>query len=174
MAAPTRPPCWPADPDYLDGYKKIDLPSEKLLNLFWDVDILDPEKEPSHKIIEAGDPFNIHIRMALVGDLWTCIAGDWDFDVGFTPIGKGQGFDLSSLIGKDKLQFKGWKGCDTRCVELMVTVPANTIPTEYLGTLYEVGAKFQLYCCNVPAPVVGYEALEEYQFFKSPLEDEPS
>ncbi len=44
MAAPTKPPCWPDDPDYLDGYTKIDLPSEKLLRLYWDVDILDPEK----------------------------------------------------------------------------------------------------------------------------------
>jgi hypothetical protein len=31
-----------------------------------------------------------------------------------------------------------------------------------------------MYCCGKPAPVVGFEALEEYQFFKTSLEDEPS
>jgi hypothetical protein len=51
-------------------------------------------------------------------------------------------------------------------------VPKDTIPVEYCGTLYECGGKFQMYCCDVPSPVVGFEPLEERQFFKSPLEDE--
>jgi len=76
MAAPKKPPCWPDDPDYLDGYTKLDLPPEKLLRAYWDVDILDPEKEPSHKIIDAGDSFTVRFRVALVGDLWTCICGN--------------------------------------------------------------------------------------------------
>lgn len=80
MATPTKPPCFPDDPDYLDGYSKV--------------------------------------------------------------------------------------------IELKIPVPPNTIPTEYCGTIYECGGKFQMYCCEVPAPVVGFEPLEERQFFKSPLEDE--
>ena len=174
MTTPTTPPCWPGDPDYLDGYTKVDLPSEKLLRVYWDVDIRDPEDEPSHKIIDAGDSFTVRFRVALIGDLWTCMCADWWFDLGFSPIGKGTGFDLSDLIGKDKFWVKGWTGCKTRCIELVITVPGNTIPTEYCGTLYECGGRFQMYCCGKPGPVVGFEALEEYQFFKTSLEDEPS
>ncbi len=171
MAPRTKPP-WAGKPDYLDGYSKIDLPSEKLLRLYWDVDILDPEKEPSHKIIDAGDSFTVLFRVALVGDLWACVCADWWFDVGFVPIGEGKGFDLSDLVGKDKFWVKGWEGCATRYIELPVVVPKNTIPVDYCGTLYECGGKFQMYCCEVPAPVVGFEPLEERLFFKSPLEDE--
>jgi hypothetical protein len=69
---------------------------------------------------------------------------------------------------------KAWKGCDTKCIELVVVVPANTIPTELCGTLYEAGAVFQLYCCGRGAAVVGFEALEEYQFFTAKISDEPS
>jgi hypothetical protein len=133
MAAPTKPPCWPDDPDYLDGYTKIDLPSEKLLRLYWDVDILDPEKEPSHKIIDAGDSFTVRFRIALVGDLWTCLCAGWWFDLGFTPIGKGEGFDLSDLVGKEKFWVKDWRGCKTRCIELEIAVPANTIPVGFVS-----------------------------------------
>lgn len=164
--------CWPNDPDFLDGATKIDLPSERLLRAFWDVDILDPEDEPSHKIIDAGDSFTVRIRLELEGGLWTCVCGDWCFDLVFTPIGKGTGFDLSDLLGRDKLCRKNWKGCDTTCIELRVQVPPDTIPVDYLGTLYECGGKFQLFCCGKPAPVTGYEALEEFQFFKTALEDE--
>ena len=167
-----RSRCWPDDPDYLDGATKIDLPSEKLLRAYWDVDIVDPEEEPSHNIIDAGDSFTVRFRLELQGDLWTCISGDWCFDLVFTPIGKGTGFDLSDLLGRDRLCRRGWRGCDGTCIYLAVEVPANTIPVDYLGTLYEVGGKFQLSCCGKAAPVVGYEALEEYQFFKTALEDE--
>jgi hypothetical protein len=171
---PTIPPCWPNDPDYLDGRTKIDLPSEKLLKAYWDTDIIDPEEEPSHRIIDAGDDFKVRFRLELVGDLWTCVCGDWWFDLRFTPIGEGTGFDLSKKLGPEKFWVKGWKGCDTKCIELVIVVPANTIPTEFCGTLYEAGAVFQLYCCGRAAAVVGFEALEEYQFFKAEVSDEPS
>jgi hypothetical protein len=174
MPAPTKPPCWPDDPDYLDGYTKIDFPSERFLRVYFDADILDPEEEPSHKIIEADDPFTVRFRLALTGDLWTCVCGDWWFDLGFNAIGKGPAFDLSDLVGKERFYVKDWKGCDTRCIELPVTVPGGTIKTELCGIVYEVAAKFQLLCCGRPAPVVGFEALEERQFFTTTLEDEPS
>jgi hypothetical protein len=168
--SPTRQPCWPDDPDYLDGYTEIDLPSAKLLRARWDVDILDPEDEPPHKIIEADDRFKVRFRVALLGDLWSCIAGDWWFDLGFTPIGAGRGFDLSDLVGRERSYVRNWQGCRTRCVELVIEVPANTIPTEYCGTVYECAGKFQLYCCGRPVAVVGFEALEEYQFYKASIE----
>jgi hypothetical protein len=166
-----RSTCWPNDPDYLDGRTKIDLPSEKYLRAYWDVDILDPEEEPSHRIIDASEEFTVRIRLELIGALWSCIAGDWRFDLRFSPIGKGTGFDLSDILPTDSFTVKDWKGCDTRCIEKYVTVPANTIPTEHSGTLYETGAVFELYCCGRSAAVVGYEALEEYQFFTPEVTD---
>ena|SRR5512133_1072041 len=168
--SPKRQPCWPDDPDYLDGYTEIDL-SPRLLQARWDVDILEASYEPQHKIIEADDPFKVRFRVALLGDLWYCVCGDWWFDLGFTPIGEGKGFDLSDLVGRDKFYVRNWRGCRTRCIELLVEVPPNTIPTEYCGTVYECAGKFQLYCCGRPAAVVGFEALEEFQFYKATIED---
>jgi hypothetical protein len=169
--SPKRQPCWPDDPDYLDGYTEIDLPSERLLQAKWDVDIIDPEGGEPHRIIEADDPFKVRFRVALLGELWYCICGDWWFDLGFTPIGAGTGFDLSDLVGREKFYYRDWRGCRTRCIELVIEVPANTIPTEYCGTVYECAGKFQLYCCGRPAAVVGFEALEEFQFYKAEIED---
>ena len=159
--------CWPNDPDWLDGRTEIDLPSEQLLRAYWDADILDTNGVPPPTIINIKDDFYVRFRIELAGGLWQCIAGTWDFDVGFTPIGKGTGFDLSEHVGQANLQYPDWKGCDTLCIELKVTVAAGTIPAGvYDGTLYETGARFQLHCCGRPAPVVGYEALEEYQFYQ--------
>jgi hypothetical protein len=160
--------CWPHDRDYLDGRTEIRLPSERLLHAYWDADILDSNGVPPSTIISVEDDFFVRFRLELDGDLWACIAGDWDFDLGFVPIGKGTGFDLSDLLAPGTTQVRNWKGCDrgATCIELMVRVPKDTIPAEYTdGTLYEVGAKFQLHCCGKPAAVVGYEALEEYQFY---------
>jgi len=39
LLTPTKPPCWPDDPDYLDGFTEIFLPSEKYLKAYWDCDI---------------------------------------------------------------------------------------------------------------------------------------
>jgi hypothetical protein len=159
--------CWPNDPDYLDGRTEVRLPSERLLHAYWDADILDANGIPPSTIISIADDFYARFRIELSGGLWACIAGDWDFDLGFTPIGKGTGFDLSDRLAPGTLQVRNWKGCELLCIELNVRVPAGTIPAEYAdGTLYEVGAKFQLHCCGKPAPVVGYEALEEYQFYQ--------
>jgi hypothetical protein len=159
--------CWPRDRDYLDGRTEIRLPSERLLHAYWDADILDSNGVPPPTIISIADDFYARFRIELVGGLWQCIAGDWAFDLGFTPIGEGTGFDLSDHLAPGTLEVKGWKGCETLCVETFVRVPAGTVPAErYDGTLYEVGAKFQLHCCGKPAPVVGYEALEEYQFYQ--------
>jgi len=166
---PCKPPCWPDDPDYLDGYTKIDLPPERHLRAHWDVDILDPDEEPPHRIINAGDSFKVRFRVALTGSLWSCICGSWWFDLGFTPIGGGEGFDLSTLVGKDQFWVKDWKGCETRCIELCVTVPPNTIPVGYCGTLYDCGGRFQMYCCEEPAPIAGYEFLKQYEFYRSAL-----
>ena len=159
--------CWPHDRDYLDGRAEIRLPSEALLHAYWDTDILDSNGVPPTTIISVADDFYVRFRLELDGGLWACIAGDWCFDVGFTPIGKGSGFDLEDLLTPGATHVTNWKGCESTCIELNVRVPAGTVPAEYCdGTLYEVGAKFQLHCCGKPAAVVGYEALEEYQFYQ--------
>lgn len=170
MGGLRRSKCWPNDPDYLDGTKKVDLPSERLVAVYWDTDILDPEDEPSHKIIDAADSFTVRFRIELVGELWACMAGDWLFDLGLTPIGTGTGFNLSDKLGVDQFWVRGWTGCKGRCIMREIRVPPNTIP---IG-LYECGSRFQFYCCGKPAPVVGFESLEERQFFVTPFEDEPS
>lgn len=158
-------PCWDIDP--LDGYTKIELPSDKYLQAYWDVDILDPQLQPSHNIITVSEAFTVRFRVVLIGELWYCVCGDWCFNLGFTPIGDGKNFNLSDLVDKDKFWVKGWKGCDTLCIELPIPVPAGTIPVDYCGTLYECGGWFELHCCDRgPVAVVGMEPLEERFFFK--------
>jgi hypothetical protein len=159
---PFQSTCWPNDPDYLDGVKELRLPSSALLEAYWDADINDVNGVDPGTIIDCSDAFQVRFRVELRGGAWTCMAGDWVFELGFTEIGgNGLGFDLSSKVGADAMKFKNWKGCQTLCIELLVPVPAFTIP----AGLYETGARFQLYCCDKPAKVTGYEALEERQFY---------
>lgn len=161
-----RPPCWPNDPDYLDGREELRLPPERGTRAYWDADVLDTNGVPPGTIIAVTDAFDVRFRVELIGDLWRCLTGDWCFDLGFTAIGDGTNFDLANKLPAGVLDLKGWKGCDTTCIEVRYTVPAGTIPAEMCGTLYEVGAKFALRCCEGDRPVlVGYEAKEEIEFY---------
>lgn len=154
--------CWPQDQDYLDGRVELRLPSSALLKAYWDTDILDAYGVDPGDIIDCSDPFIVRFRIELSGGAWSCMAGDWRFELGLTEIGgQGLGFDLSSKVGLDAMTVKDWKGCASLCIEKNVTVPAFTVPPG----LYETGARFQLYCCDKPARVTGYEALEERQFY---------
>ena len=153
MADKKAPPskCWPDDPDALDGFTELFLPSEKYLKAYWDCDILDDDKDPLDKIIESNEDFHVRFRVELRGRLWKCICGHWCFDVCFTAIGDGPDFNLSDRVPKavkDQLYLCDWEGCDGTCIDITVTVPAGTIPAECCGTLYEVGAKFELRCCG--------------------------
>src|SRR5271157_3958257 len=141
-----RSVCWPEDPDYLDGKTEIELPPERYTKVFWDADILDLDDKNQHD---------------------TIIGTEELFDVGFKPIGPGGGFYLSSLLpGATGFEVKGWRGCDTLCIEQVVTVPPGTIKIEGDTEVYEVAAKVELRCCDGHVAVAGYEALEEYEFFK--------
>jgi hypothetical protein len=158
--------CWPNDKDFLDGATELRLPSEKVLKAYWDADIIDTHGVKPGTIIAVTDPFVVRFRVELVGDLWHCIHGDWCFDLCFTAIGDGTNFDLSDKLPAGVLDIKGWDGCKDLCVERDYTVPARTIPADHCGTLYEVGAKFSLHCCDRDRPIlVGYEALEEREFY---------
>jgi len=161
---PKKPPCWPNDPDWLDGTTELNLPSG-VVSAYWDTDILDSYGKPPGTIIGSDDPFQVRFRVELRGDLWGCVCGDWCFDVGFTAIGELKAFKLSDYLGKSKFEIKNWRGCDTTCLELVVTVPAGTIPSDKCGTVYELAAFFELHCCDSHVAVVGYEALEEYEFY---------
>ena len=87
--------------------------------------------------------------MYLKGRLWKCICGHWCFDVCFTSIGDGPDFNLSDVLpDRSELQITDWKGCDGLYIEMCVSVPPGTIPVERCGTLYQVGAKFELRCCG--------------------------
>ena len=171
---PIKTPCWPNDPDWLDGPTEIELPSAKYLRAYWDADILDiDDKNPRDKIIEREDVFKVRFRVELDGRLWWCICGNWCFDIGFTPIGVGTSFNLSGVLPdelKSKLRVSDWKGCQTRCIYVCLEVPPCTIPVGYCGTLYDVGAKFELRCCGYcddpdsRLAVAGYENLKQYLF----------
>jgi Bacterial transcriptional activator domain len=138
--------CWPDDKDYLDGSTEIFLPSEKYLKAYWDCDIID-DKNPQDTIIESNEAFQVRFRVELKGRLWKCICGHWCFDLCFTAIGDGEDFNLSDVLPDDlkpDLRICDWQGCQTRCIDKTITVPAGTIPAGYCGTLYQVGAKFEL------------------------------
>ena len=173
---PTKPPCWPGDPDYLDGFTEIFLPSEKYLKAYWDCDIIDDDKNPQDTIIESNEAFHVRFRVELKGRLWKCICGHWCFDLCFTAIGDGTDFNLSDHLPanlKEKLRICDWEGCKTRCIDICIDVPPGTIPAGYCGTLYQVGAKFELRCCgdcDCEKPehghlaVAGHEPEGEYMF----------
>ena len=155
---PTPSTCWPGDD--LDGYTEINPPSV-MLQMYWDSEVLDTSGVPSPKIIKTSDSFDVRFRIELAGPAWQCMAGDWVFDIRFDEQGGPADFKLSSLLPADALTVKGWKGCDKTCVELQYRVPANTIQE----SVYELTSTFRLYCCGKPAAIVGFEPLEEYQWY---------
>jgi hypothetical protein len=160
--------CWPEDQDYLDGKTEIELPSERYTKVFWDADILDLDDRNKHdKILGTDELFKVRFRVELRGRLWRCMTGDWLFDVGFKPIGPGPGFYLSALLpGNPDFEVKDWRGCDALCIERVVTVPPGTVKIQGDTEVYEVAGKVELRCCDGSVAVAGYEALEEYEFFK--------
>ena len=116
-ATPTKPPCWPDDPDYLDGFTELFLPSETYLKAYWDCDIRDDDKDSHDTIIESNVAFGVRFRVELKGRLWKCMCGHWCFDIGFTAIGDGDDFNLSDHLPadlKEKLRICDWEGCETR------------------------------------------------------------
>jgi hypothetical protein len=168
------PPCWPKDPDWLDGKTEIEL-STRHLRAHWDADIIDVDDKNKHDtIIERKDAFEVRFRVELEGRLWYCLCGHWCFDVGFTAIGKGEHFNLSDYLHepeKSQLRICDWKGCERRCIEVCIRVPGEIIPVDYCGTLYECGAKFELRCCGDcdgdcggHLALAGHEKLGEYMF----------
>ena len=146
----TSAPSWLEASDWLDGKTEIEL-STRHLRAYWDADLIDTDDKNKHDtIIERKDSFEVRFRVLLEGRLWRCICGCWCFDVCFTAIGKGEDFDLSDVLTgpeREKLRIKDWKGCEGRYIDICVTVPPGTIPAGRCGTLYEVGAKFELRCC---------------------------
>jgi hypothetical protein len=60
---------------------------------------------------------------------------------------------------------KGWRGCDTLCIEQTVNVPPGTIQILGDTQVFIVAATVELRCCDGHIAVSGYENLEDYQFF---------
>ncbi len=160
--------CWPNDPDYLDGKTEIELPPERFTKVFWDADILDlDDKNKSDTILGTEELFKVRWRVELRGRLWNCITGDWYFDLGFTPIGREGAFLLSSLMPNDpNFTYPNWRGCDTLCIERVITVQPGTIKIPGDVEVFEVAGQIDMRCCDGHIAVAGYEALEEYEFFK--------
>jgi hypothetical protein len=175
-AAPLTSPRRGSRRDPLDGLSVVDLPTA--LKIKWDVDLYDSEDEPHDpRILEANDPFQVKFRMRLDGALWQCMNVDFFFDLGFDPIGGGDGFYLSDKIGPNPLWYRGWTGCGGSTpdpIELAVQVPPGTIPVraDGGGKVYELAGSFQMYCCGKRvAAVTGFEALEEYEFYDPTIDD---
>jgi len=144
MTTPKAPPCWPKDPDYLDGKTEIELPPERFTKVFWDTDILDlDDKNKNDTIIGTQELFKVR----------------------FTPIGREGAFLLSSLLPPGSLVVPGWRGCDTLCLELDVDVPPGTIQIQGEVEVYDVAAQVYLRCCDGHIAVAGYENLKKYEFF---------
>ena len=160
--ADLRNPCFDGDP--LDGYTAIDLPSDRFLAAYFDVDILDASDRPLFHNVDADEPLKVRFRVVLTGDIWVCVTGDWAFELGFSAIGESLDFKLSDKLGRDRFRRNGWRGCDTLCIDVKVDVPPSTVPAD---KLYECGGWFELRCCaDGPVVVAGYEALEERFFFR--------
>ena len=165
-----RFPCWPDDRDWDDGKTEIFL-SSKHLRAHWNAHIIDVDDKNKHDtIIERKDPFEVRFRVELEGRLWRCLCGNWCFNVGFTPFGDGERFNLSQHVDPAEFEYNNWKGCDTLCIEKCITVPACSIPVERCGTVYDVAAWFELRCCgncrdkDSHLAVSGFEKLGVYQF----------
>ena len=166
---PYRP--WREKPDWLDGSTEIEL-SARHLRAYWDADILDLDDKNKHDtIIERKDAFEVRFRVYLRGRLWKCICGHWCFDVGFTshrrrprlrPVRR-----PARPVGTPDQGLEGLRRAVHREVR---HVPPDTIPVEHCGTLYQVGAKFELRCCggcddeDSHLAVAGHEPQGEYMF----------
>jgi hypothetical protein len=167
-----HPCCFIGDDRWHQAETRIELPPETHLEAYWHAEILDYQaKNPLTRIIERREDFVVRFRVELVGRLWNCICGHWCFNVGFTPVGRGEGFDLSEhLPDPGELEYGNWTGCQTLCIERCVTVPACAIPADRCGTVYEVAAWFELRCCggcrdkDSHLAVSGFEKLGDYQF----------
>jgi hypothetical protein len=166
-----HPCCWIGEPDWHKAETRIELPPERYLEAYWHAEILDYEaKNPLTRIIERREEFVVRIRIELCGRLWRCICGNWCFNVGFTPFGDGERFNLSQHVNSGQFEYNDWKGCDTLCIERCIRVPACAIPADRCGTVYDVAAWFELRCCgdckdkDSTLAVSGFEKLGVYQF----------
>jgi hypothetical protein len=166
-----HPCCWVGEPDWHKAETRIELPPERYLEAYWHAEILDYEaKNPLTRIIERREEFVVRIRIELCGRLWRCICGNWCFNVGFTPFGDGERFNLSQHVDPNEFEYNDWKGCDTLCIERCIRVPACAIPADRCGTVYDVAAWFELRCCgrckdkDSTLAVSGFEKLGVYQF----------
>lgn len=150
--------CWPGED--LDGYSEF-FPPQPVFQLYWNATVNDLSKIPSLQIIRVADTFEVRFRLELRGSGWQCMSGDWHFDVAFDEQGGPGDFMLSSKLPADALTVKGWRGCNTSCIEHSYTVPANTIDP----AIYRLTARFQLHCCDKPAAIVGFDPLGDWMWY---------
>jgi hypothetical protein len=157
---PRRPP---------RGVVEVRKPPAEALDGYWRAELRDEHGVEPRTIISTHDPFVVAFHVWLRGDLWRCICGHWCFDMCFESIGGGPELCLTDLSNiEPQLSIWDWKGCAPHALHfwVVVTCPAGTIPAGKKNRLYRVGATFQMLDpCRKPAPVVGYQALGEYQFY---------
>lgn len=151
------------------GVAEFRKPSSQALDGYWRAELRDQYGVDPGTIISTQDPFVVAFHVWLTGDLWRCICGDWCFDMCFESIGGGPELCLSDLSNiEPQLSLRDWTGCAPRARHfwVVVTCPPGTIPAGKKNRLYRVGATFQMLDpCKHPVPVVGYQALGEFQFY---------
>jgi KAP family P-loop domain len=163
--------CWPDDPDYLDGRVLISSSArgDEEVGCYFDAEILDVAGHPLPNRIDVGEPFQIRFRVETQPpERWVDASGTWSFDLAFSPIGSGSGFNLSGLLPPGTTQLESWRGEKTPCIEVAAAVPPGSLPGSR-GT-YAVGAtvEFQPTGGSI-GPISGMEALETYSLLPSSL-----
>ena len=168
---PVRSVCWPDDPDYLDGKTEIELPSRRYTQVFWDADIIDlddknkADADPRHGTGLPGALPRRNAGKALaVSSPATGCSTSASSRSGRDPASTCRRFSPATRDSRSRTG-----GAATGCASSSISdVPPDTIKLRdgQDTEVYEVAAKVELRCCDGHVAVAGYEALEEYEFFR--------
>jgi TIR domain/Domain of unknown function (DUF4062) len=158
------PSCWRDDPNWLDGYVWVSssFAEDEGPGCYFDTTILDDAGQFLPNQIDAGKPFHVRFRAETrPHDRWLSSSGTWAFDLTFSPIGEGTGFNLSRLLPSGTTMLANWQGGVTHCIEVTAHVPPYLLTRS--GKSYAVAAtvRFEPASGGV-ALITGTEALDEY------------
>jgi hypothetical protein len=160
--------CWPDDPDYIDGRVWIPSSSPDLegVGCYFDTALLDNVGQPLSNQIDVSKDFQVRFRVEpWPRERWVDGRGDWAFDLAFSPIGSGTGFNLSSLLSPG-MTLKDFQGDKTPCIQVDAKVPPNLLPGA--GETYEVSATMRFQpASGAIAAISGIAPMESYSLLHS-------
>ena len=150
-----------------DGKTEIELPSRRYTQVFWDADIIDlDDKNKADTILGTEQPSSTLPRRNAGG----CGVHHRRLAVRrrFKPIGPGPGFYLSRFSPATRLRGQGLEaatGCASSSMSTCLRTRSSSGRPGHRGL--RDAAKVELRCCDGHSRR-GYEALEEYEFFRTP------